>query len=64
MGGQSLAVDLGAAAGAADALGDVEDNASEAILVDVYFLVVRDLSYIASLGRLDVSYIFYMYSIE
>ena len=44
MGSQGAAVDLGAGAGPADALGDVEDDAREAVLVDVDFLVVGDLS--------------------
>ncbi len=44
MGRQGGAVDLGAAAGPADALGDVEDDAREAVLVDVDLLVVGNLS--------------------
>ena len=44
MGSQGAAVDLGAGAGPADALGDVEDDAREAIFVDVDFLIIGDLS--------------------
>lgn len=44
MGREGAAVDLGAGAGPADALGDVEDDAREAVLVDVDLLVVGDLS--------------------
>lgn len=44
MGREGAAVDLGAGAGPADALGDVEDDAREAVLVDVDLLIVGDLS--------------------
>lgn len=46
--GQREAVSLKAAARFADALGNVEDDAGEAILVDVDFLVVRDLAQLAA----------------
>ena len=45
--GQGSAIDLGAAPGRADALGDVEDNASEPILIDVDLLVIGNLSELA-----------------
>lgn len=41
---QGAAVDLGSGARGADSLGDVEDDASEAVLVDVDLLVVGDLA--------------------
>ena len=44
MGCHCLAVLFEAAGGGADALGDVEDDACEAIFVDVDFLVVWDLA--------------------
>lgn len=44
---QCPAVDLDAATGRADPLGDVDDDAGEAVLVDVDFLVVWDLAQFA-----------------
>jgi hypothetical protein len=41
---QGAAVALEARAGGVDALGDVEDDRGEAVLVDVDFLVVGDLA--------------------
>jgi hypothetical protein len=41
---QGAAVALEAGAGGVDSLGDVEDDRGEAVLVDVDFLVVRDLA--------------------
>jgi hypothetical protein len=45
--GQRAPVRLEASAGGADALGDVEDDAGEAVLVDVHFLVVGDFAELA-----------------
>ena len=42
--GEGLAIDLGSAAGPADALGNIKDDACEAFLVDVDLLVVGDLA--------------------
>lgn len=50
MSSQGATVNLGPAALAADALGDVEDDAREAILVDVNLLVVGNLSDLAREG--------------
>jgi hypothetical protein len=44
----SAPVDLRPGAGLAHALGYVEDDAREAVLVDPDFLVVRDLSQLAA----------------
>jgi hypothetical protein len=44
VGGESSAVDCGARAREADALGDVEDDGCEAVSVEVDFLVVGDLA--------------------
>lgn len=41
------AINLGASSGLADALGNVEDDAGEAFLVDPDFLIVGDLSQLA-----------------
>ena len=48
MGGKCAPVCLEAAALGADPLGDVEDDAREAILVDEDFLVIRDLANLAA----------------
>lgn len=44
---QRAAVNLGAGAGGADALADLEDDACVAVFVDVDFLVVGDLAQLA-----------------
>lgn len=46
---QRRAVDLGPPARGADALGDLDDDAGEAILVDVDLLVVRNLAKLAKM---------------
>lgn len=43
----SLAIDLGSRTAGTDALGNVEDDAGEPILVDPHFLVVWNLSELA-----------------
>jgi hypothetical protein len=45
---QSLAVDLGRATGTTDSLCNIKDDACEAVLVDVDFLVIGDLSKLAT----------------
>lgn len=53
VGGEGCAIDGGTAACGADALGDVKDDAGEAVFVEVDFLVVGDLTDCA--GRRVVS---------
>lgn len=48
---QGAAVDLGAAAGPADALRDVEDDAREAVLVDEDLLGVGHLAQLGDVGE-------------
>jgi hypothetical protein len=52
MGCHGTAVNLRARARASDALGDIEDDAGEAILIDPDFLVIGDLSQFADIGKL------------
>jgi hypothetical protein len=53
--GKRAPVGLEAAARGTDALSDVEDDAGEAVLVDVDFLVVGDLAKLAAMEKEKVS---------
>lgn len=51
MGRQGFAVYLSGAAGGANTFADLENDASEAVLVDVYFLLLRYLAKLAVKGE-------------